>query len=84
MTTTLESFTAITSALLAQLAANPHSSAVLVQDAIGAVHVLDHLTRFQLEDPDTVVLLTRAAALAMFDQQAAALTAVLQARGDML
>lgn len=85
MNTTLENTAAaITPLQLAQLAANPHAAAVIVQDAVGDVHVLDHLSRFQLEDPDVVVLCTRTRALSILEEQAAALTALLRDAGDLL
>jgi len=85
MTTTLEkTAAAITPLQLAQLAASPFAAAVIVQDAVGAVHVLDRLTRFQLEDPDVIVLATRGTALTMLGTLAAALTTQLRDAGDLV
>jgi len=85
MNTTLEkTAAAITPLQLAQLAANPHTAAVIVQDATGDVRVLDYLTRFQLEDPDLIVLATRGTALTMLGALAAALTTQLRDAGDLV
>jgi hypothetical protein len=80
----LENTAAISAELLAQLAANPHSAAVIVQDATGTVRVCAYLNRFQLDDPDTVVLLERAALLAVLEEQARVLTAQLAAAGVLV
>lgn len=84
MTTTLEKTAAITPLQLALLAASPYTTAVLVQDAIGSVHVATSLTRYQLEDPSVVVLLTRDDALAILAEQADILTGHLRAAGALL
>lgn len=82
MNTTLE--TTISPLMLAQLAANPHAAAVIVQDATGAVHMIDALNRTQLADPDCVVLLTRAEALGALEESAAVITGALRTAGVLL
>ena len=67
--------------LLAQLATSTRSAAVLVQDALGAVHVLPYLNRLQVDDPDVVVLATRDQALALIGQVAGQLVDELSRQG---
>lgn len=76
---------AITPELLAELlASRAHRSAVLVQDALGVLHVIDRPNRYQLDDPDVIVLLTRAAAVEYLAAAAATVTAELAAAGVLL
>jgi len=82
MNATLEN--TLTPLLLAQLAANPHTAAVLVQDATTAVYVLDHLNRVQLEDPNMIVLLTRDEALGVLEEAAGTIGGALRTAGILL
>jgi hypothetical protein len=86
VTHTLENTTdapAITAAQLAELVLG-RSTAVIVQDPTGTVHSADYLSRVQLDDPDTVVLLTRDEAVAILEEQAQAATQALRAAGVIL
>ena len=82
MNVTLEN--AITPLMLARLAASAHASAVVVQDATGAVYLVDALNRTQLADPDCVVLLTRAEALGALEESAETITGALRTTGVLL
>ncbi len=83
MRTTLEA-PAITAEMLAALVTDPHAAAVIVQDATGTIRPVSHLDRFQLQDPDTVVLMTRAEAVAALQEQARLATAALRDAGVIL
>lgn len=73
----------ITPTMLAALVLG-RSTAVIVQDATGTVHGLDYLDRVQLDDPDTVVVMTRDEAVAALNEQAQRATAALRAAGVIL
>lgn len=60
---------AITAEMLAALVLG-RSTAVVVVDQTGTIHSLDRLDRFQQDDPDTVVLLTRDEAIAVLSEAA--------------
>jgi hypothetical protein len=84
MTTTATlSAPAITAEQLAALVLGRSSSCV-VQDATGTIHSVDYLDRVAAEDPDVVVLLTRAQAVALLAEQAQAATDAMRAAGIIL
>lgn len=56
-------------------------TAVVVMDQTGAVHSLDRLDRFQQDDPDTIVLLTRDEAIAVLNEAAHRATQALTQAG---
>lgn len=57
------------------------STACVVQDATGTIHSLDRLDRFQVDDPDVIVLLTRDEAIAALNEAAHRATQALQDLG---
>lgn len=71
---------AITAEQLAALVLG-RSSAVIVQDATGTIRPVEYLDRFAVEDPDTIVLLTRDEAIALLNEQAQQATQALRAHG---
>lgn len=74
---------AITAEQLAALVLG-RSSAVVVQDATGAIHSVDYLDKVAADDPDVVVLLTRDEAVALLNEQAQAATQAMRAAGVLL
>lgn len=46
------------------------TTACVVQDATGTIHSLDRLDRYQADDPDLIVLLTRDEAIAVLNEAA--------------